>query len=166
MSPSPGLLADLVARHRSEIVRYLARLLGDRAEAEDVCQDTFLRAHRALGRLAPGSNARAWLFRIATRSALNAVRSRSRRAARTADIDPDALAGRSDAPEERARLRVVLVAVAGLPPRQRAALVLRRFHGFDYAEIARTVGGNPAAARANVYQAVRRLRLVLEGDPS
>jgi DNA-directed RNA polymerase specialized sigma24 family protein len=54
--------------------------------------------------------------------------------------------------------------VDALPPRQRAALMLRRFHGLAYAEIAASVGGTETAARANVYQAVRKLRAVLEDD--
>jgi RNA polymerase sigma-70 factor (ECF subfamily) len=164
MPPPAAPLADLVARHRPEILRYLARLLGDRAEAEDACQETFLRAHRAFGRLPADANARAWLFRIATRSALNAARGRSRRQARVADVDPDALAGRDDGGAAREALRAVAGAVAALPPRQRAALVLRRFHDLDYATIAATTGGNAAAARANVYQALRKLRLQLGGD--
>src|SRR5262249_40179868 len=63
MGPAPASLATLSERHRPEIVRYLARLLGDRDEAEDVCQEVFLRAHRAFARLAPDSNCRAWLYR-------------------------------------------------------------------------------------------------------
>src|SRR5262249_61086582 len=88
MSPAAASLADLTARHRNEIVAYLVRLLGDRQEAEDACQDAFLRAHRAFARLGADANSRAWLYRIASRSALNALRRRSRRAARAAGRDP------------------------------------------------------------------------------
>src|SRR5690349_9901371 len=106
MSPPPDALADLTARHRPEIARYLARFLGDADEAEDVCQEVFLRAHRAFARLAPDSNSRAWLYRIATNSALNAVRGRARRVARTADVELDGIPDRDGAsPERRAELR-------------------------------------------------------------
>jgi RNA polymerase sigma factor (sigma-70 family) len=63
--------------------------------------------------------------------------------------------------EAREDLRAVGRAVATLPPRQRAALMLRCFEGLDYADIAASVGGTAEAARANVYQAVRKLRAAL-----
>ena len=164
MSPLPVTLAELTERHRGEIVGYLARLLGDRQEAEDACQETFLRAHRAFARLGPEANSRAWLYRIATNTGLNAARSRSRRAARAAAVDPDALAADAGlSPERREALRAVRRAVEALPPRQRAALMLRQFQGLGYAEIAATLGGNEVAARANVYQALKKLRAAL-GD--
>src|ERR687887_1621734 len=112
MSPLPVTLAELTERHRGEIVGYLARLLGDRQEAEDACQETFLRAHRAFARLGPEANSRAWLYRIATNTGLNAARSRSRRAARAAAVDPDALAADAGlSPERREALRAVRRAV-------------------------------------------------------
>jgi RNA polymerase sigma-70 factor (ECF subfamily) len=149
----------LAERRRPEILAYLVRMLGNRDDAEDACQETFLRAHAAFGRLTPDANARAWLYRIATNTALNLARGRARRTARLVATDPDTLAG---APaEDRADLRAVGRAVTGLPPRQRAALMLRCFQGLDYAEIAASVGGSTDTARANVYQAVRKLRAAL-----
>jgi RNA polymerase sigma factor (sigma-70 family) len=154
--------ATLAERHRPEILAYLVRLLGDAHDAQDACQDAFLRAQRAFPRLPPDANARAWLYRIATRSGLNVVRRRRRTTSRVADLDPDALPATAGAsPERRERLRLVVRAVDRLPPRQRVALVLRRFHGLAYAEIAASVGGTEAGARANVYQALKRLRASL-----
>ena len=158
-------LADLAERHRPELLAYLVRFLGDEHDAQDVCQETFLRAHRAFARLRPDSNSRAWLYRIATRSALNTLRRRSRIVARRVDIDLDGLPARVTASgEQRIQLAAVTTAVGGLPPRQRAALMLRQFHGLAYAEIATTLGGNEAAARANVYQAIKKLRAALGGS--
>ena len=157
-------LADLAERHRPELLAYLVRFLGDEHDAQDVCQETFLRAQRAFARLRPDSNSRAWLYRIATRSALNTLRRRSRMVARRVDIDLDGLPARIAASgEQRILLAAVTTAVGGLPPRQRAALMLRQFHGLAYAEIAATLGGNEAAARANVYQAIKKLRTTLGG---
>src|SRR5881396_2337938 len=162
MSPRPVSLAELTERHRGEIVGYLARLLGDRQEAEDACQEAFMRAHRAFGRLAPDANSRAWLYRIATNTGLNAARRRSHRAARRADVHPDALpADAGPSLERREELRAVRRAVEALPPRQRAALMLRQFQDLGYAEIAATLGGNEDTARANVYQALKKLRAAL-----
>ncbi len=164
MSSLPASLAELTERHRAQILRYLVRLLGDRQEAEDACQEALLRAHRAFGRLGPEANSRAWLYRIATNTGLNAARRRSRHAARAAGVDPDTLpADLAPSPERRAELRAVRGAVERLPRRQRAALVLRQFQGLGCAEIAATLGGNEAAARANVYQALKKLRAALGG---
>jgi RNA polymerase sigma-70 factor (ECF subfamily) len=162
MTPAPSL-SDLVERHRGAVLAYLVRLLGDRDNAQDACQDTFLRAHRAFSRLAPGSNHRAWLYRIATNSASNARRRRFRHG-RPADVDVDTLPARpAESAAARERLRALARAVEGLPPRQRAALTLRRFEGLDYAEIATVLGGSATAARANVYQALKKLRAALGG---
>jgi RNA polymerase sigma-70 factor (ECF subfamily) len=164
MAGLPHGSVQLAERHRGEIMRYLVRLLGDAHEAEDVCQETFLRAHRAVGRLAPDANSRAWLYRIATNTARDASRRRARRTARSVDADPDGIPGADPSPEAREQLRAVARAVEALPPRQRGALMLRQFHGLGYAEIAATLGGNEAAARANVYQAIRKLRAALGGS--
>ena len=164
MRQAPVPLTDLVERHRPAILGYLTRMLGDEHDAQDACQEAFLRAHRAFGRLAPGSNSRAWLYRIATNCALNTARHRARRRARTVDVDLDTLPAAAAPAAERERLRAVARAVERLPPRQRAALMLRQFDGLGYAEIAASLGGSEAAARANVYQAVKKLRASLGGD--
>jgi RNA polymerase sigma-70 factor (ECF subfamily) len=164
----PGASFDQLAeRRRPEILAYLVRMLGNRDDAEDACQETFLRAHAAFGRLDGAANTRAWLYRIATNTALNLARGRSRRTSRLAETDPDTLAGVAGAViEAREDLRAVGRAVATLPPRQRAALMLRCFEGLDYADIAASVGGTAEAARANVYQAVRKLRAALGKVPA
>jgi RNA polymerase sigma-70 factor (ECF subfamily) len=156
---------ELVDRHRGEILGYLVRLLGDEDDAEDVCQETFLRAQRAFARLRPESNTRAWLYRIATNSGISAAQRRARAQRRRAEVDLDTLVGADGLPERRAQLRAVAEAAARLPPRQRAALVLRQFHGLGYEEIAASVGGNATTARANVYQALKKLRATLGDTP-
>lgn len=152
----------LAERYRPELLGYLIRLLGDSHDAEDVCQEALLRAYRAYYRLTPGSNVRAWLYKIATNTAFNALKRRKRAADRTAEVELNTLAI-DTAPmlEEREQLRAIARAVESLPSKQRAALMLRQFHGLNYAEIAATLGGNEASARANVYQAIRKLRDVL-----
>jgi RNA polymerase sigma-70 factor (ECF subfamily) len=161
MSRSRVSLAELIERHRPEIMAYLLRLLGDVDDAQDACQEAFLRAHRAFARLRPDSNARAWLYRIATNTGLNARRGRARRVAQTVAVDVDALPAYGNPAVEREELRAVARAAVALPPKQRAALMLRQFQGLGYAEIAASLGVGEAAARANVYQAVRKLRAAL-----
>jgi RNA polymerase sigma-70 factor (ECF subfamily) len=160
---APRPLADLVERHRPELLRYLVRLLGNEHDAQDACQDALLRAHRAFARLAPDSNVRAWLYRIATNSARNHARGRGRRQGRTVDVDVDGLPAAERSAERDEQLRAVTRAVQALPPRQRAALMMRQFQGLAYGEIALSLGGSEVAARANVYQALKKLRAAL-GD--
>jgi RNA polymerase sigma-70 factor (ECF subfamily) len=163
MAAPPTSSTELAERHRGEILRYLLRLLGNADDAQDACQQTFLHAHRAFGRLRADSNVRAWLFRIATNTARSAARGHARRTRPLVHVELDGLPGeRSASLEQREQLRAVARAVQALPARQRAALMLRRFEGFDYCEIASCLGGNEAAARANVYQALKKLRAVLE----
>ena len=152
----------LVQRHRAEIAAYLRRLMGDASEAEDVAQDTWLRAHRAFGRLPPDANTRAWLYRIATNRARTALKKRGGTMRRASTVDLDALPARRVDPADALMLQAVARAVGRLPAKQRAALVARRFHDLTYDEIGASLGCSAASARANVYQAVRKLRDWLE----
>jgi RNA polymerase sigma factor (sigma-70 family) len=140
-----------------EIHAYLWRLLGDGGDAEDCLQETFLRALRHSGQV-PIRAPRAWLYAIATNTARSHFRRNRRQQARHVSFEDEE---RRAAPEDsplRDRLEAVRQVVEALPPRQRQALLLRRYQGLDYAEIARALGGNAQTARANVYQAVRKLK--------
>jgi RNA polymerase sigma-70 factor (ECF subfamily) len=152
----------LLERHRAEITAYLRRLLGDPSAAEDVAQDTWLRAHRAYGRLPRDANARAWLYRIATNRALTALRQRRTGMRRSSAVELDVLPARHVDLDARLTLQAVARAVERLPPKQRAALVARRFHDLGYDEIGVSLGCSAESARANVHQAMRKLRTWLE----
>jgi RNA polymerase sigma-70 factor (ECF subfamily) len=159
------LFDQLIENHRNEIVGYLTRMLGDVQDAEDAYQDALLRAYRAHKRLRPDSNVRAWMYKIATRVALNALKRRRRERSRITDMDLDTLSADSTLTlEQREQLRSVARAVEALPPKQRAALMQRQFQGLSYAEVAQSLGGSEAAARANVYQALRKLKLALKDE--
>jgi RNA polymerase sigma factor (sigma-70 family) len=155
-------IALLLAKHGEELARHIRRIVRDDDTAQDLLQETMLRAWKALGRLTPGSNERAWLYRIATNASLNHQRARARERAAMARhateltdaLDPDDGAQGDDA--DRAGLWAEL---ARLPERQRLALSLRVADELDYEEIAARIGGTAAAARANVYQATRRLKM-------
>src|SRR5262249_37662020 len=141
MRRPPHALADLVERHRPEILRYLVRLLGNEPDAQDACQDVFLKAHRAFGRLVPGSNCRAWLYRAPTNGPRTPAPRRPRRPPRTVDGALEGLPAAAGPSVERGEeLDAVRRAVRALPPRQRAALLLRQFEGLDYAAIAESLG--------------------------
>ncbi len=161
----PPDFESFVHTHGAAVFGYLWRLLRDPADAEDCLQETYLRAYKAYGRLGGHANPTAWLYRIATNTARTHLRQRSRAASRTAELDPELLPG-GDGPPELVDRRQALAAVAGaveaLPYQQRAALILRKYQGLSYAEVAAALDCSEAAARANVYQALKKLRAELE----
>ena len=160
-TPAKPSFEDLVDAHSREIFAYLWRLLRATEEAEDCLQETYLRAYRAYSRLRSAANLRAWLYRIATNVARTHARRLTRAAARTADLDPDIRQTGlpvAEAFDHRQQLAQLAAAVEALPRKQRAALMMRRYQGLDYASIAQALGSSEEAARANVYQALRKLR--------
>lgn len=152
---------SLVEEHGREIFAYLWRMLGDYQDAEDSLQDTFMRAYRAYPRLADDSHIRAWLYKIATNVARTQIKRRNKLNTSTTDIDPQSVAdhrsndGRLDA---RLSLAAVQAVVEKLPYKQRTALMMRKYQGLEYAEIALVLKSSEDAARANVYQALKKLR--------
>lgn len=152
---------DLLERHQHEIFRYAMQLTRNRADADDLFQETLIKAFKAFDRLDCSANHRAWLYRIATNTFLSGRRKASR-------IDSLDSAGELAHPvdpsdhaadlEARDLLREVERFVAKLPDKQRVALILRKYHELGYAEIAATLKCSEAAARANVHEALRKLR--------
>jgi RNA polymerase sigma factor (sigma-70 family) len=137
--------------HRDEVLGYLRRLLGPRAE--DAWQETFLRALRAYDRLEHGRHLRAWVFTIATRVAMDDLRSKASKTVLLAEIaDGDGLELRRPAFVELEHL------TGDLPPTERAAVVLRYGYDLPYAEIGAALGSSEEAARAAASSGVRRLR--------
>jgi RNA polymerase sigma factor (sigma-70 family) len=154
---------ELLSRHQGEILRFLYRLTGDREDALDLFQETWLRAYRAYPEVDTGGNLRAWLFRIAANLHHNHVRGQARRRRASwatsnggpAETGPASTTAQPDAGLMLAHLRR---AIKGLPRMQREALVMRKFAGLDYAEIAAQLGCTDQSARANVSQALRKLK--------
>jgi len=163
-APRPEF-TSLIDRYGGEIFAYLYRYTGGTMDAEDCLQETLLRAFRAYTRTAPDSNFRAWLYAIATNVARTHHRRRLRTLGREQPLEADLpTSGASPAQlaEQRLALAAVREAVAGLPEKQRAALILRKYQGLGYAEIGQLIACSPESARANVYQALRSLRLALK----
>lgn len=154
----------LVERHHDEIFRYLWQMLrGTELDAADYSQDTWLRAWKAYDRLRPGSNARAWLYRIATNCALSALKRRGNEAPLDEEVEHPARVGQPEVCcERKALLELVMAHIEWLPPRQRAAVLLRYGRELGYEEIARTLGCSQESARAHVSLGIRRLRRELK----
>lgn len=152
-------------RYEREIMRYLLRVSGDREDAADLFQETWLRAYRAYPRLEPDSEARPWLYAIAVNLCRNRARDGARRAAVIVadDSQNPAADGVSKTPRPPSendgyaavRLRELMSA---LPAKQREALQLRYIAGLDYAEIAAALDCSQEGARANVSHAMRKLK--------
>jgi len=146
----------LVANHSQEIYAYLWRMFRDRQDTEDAFQDAFLRAFRAYPRLPENANQRAWLYKIATNVAFTHLKRRSKTLSRITEI--------ADLPSTDVWiptdfLMEVLAEVKALPEKQRAALIMRNYQGLAYLEIGAVLDCSPDSARANVYQAIKKLRL-------
>ena len=158
---------DLIERHHDEIFAYLWRLLGKQQRSdvtlhvEDLVQDVFMRAYEAFPSLRQDSNHRAWLYKIATNRAFTKLR-RAKNHREKIAILKDSTGARdvSAAPENiQSHLQA---AVKELPPKQKVCVTLRYFDDLDYSEIAAIVGCSEVSARANVSQAIRRLRNALK----
>lgn len=159
----------LMAGHHAEIYRYVLRVTGRRSDADDLAQETFLRAFRAHGSLTPDANARAWLFAIATNLCRNHFRSQKRRrvayqavehhrSALTDHERPDGVSASRELGE------AVSAVVARLPLKQRLAFLQRKVHGLDYETIGQSLQCSGESARAHVFQALKKVRRALERD--
>ena len=174
----------LMEQYHDEIFGYLWRLVDGSqasggamdvaADAEDLTQEVFLRAYRGFERLRPDSNPRAWLYKIATNCAYTAFKRSRRRAETSLPMPEDEAGARFPAVDETASpyqvvahketLATVKSALADLPLKQQAAVVLRHVQGLEYAEIAQALACSEDSARANVYQGLQRLRSRLGAD--
>lgn len=140
----------LVEEHRTAVWGYLCATAGP-ASAPDLLQDTLLSALRAYPSLRDGSNLRSWLLSVAHSRVVDAARSRARRPEVLGDVPERAT---SDHQVDDALWQ----AVAGLPDKQRHAVVLRYVGDLPYAEIGALCETSEAAARQNVRAGVKRLR--------
>jgi RNA polymerase sigma-70 factor (ECF subfamily) len=163
----------LVERHSRAVFRVAQRMTGSAADAEDVVQETFLRAYRQLGRFESRANFGTWLHRIAVNCSIDLIRSRANRESGHEADDLEQLGAaveRTDAmgaSPERLMLSHevqsrVQGAMASLTRMERAAFVLRHFEGHTIDEISRTLGLKTNAAKHSVFRAVRKMRAALE----
>lgn len=151
----------LVRRHRTPVFSFLLRLTGDRARAEDLCQETFLKAVRASADWAPRARFQTWLYAIARNQAVDEAR---RQAFRRADPLDDAPAAASDGPSpdrsaDSALLRPKLeAALAALPEEQREVFLLREYAGLRFHEIASVTGVPENTVKSRMRYALEGLR--------
>lgn len=156
---------ELVTRHRRSVYQVCYRYVNHHDDAADLTQDTFVRAWKSLANFRGQARFSTWIYRIAVNVSLNRV-SLKTPVADGADFDLVA-DQREPAPgqalAERQRAAEVRKAVQALPPKQRAALILRTYHELSHQEVAEIVGTSVGAVKANVFHALANLRKRLEG---
>jgi len=160
---------ELVERHSRDAFRLAYRITGNEHDAEDVVQESFLRAYRQLGRFESRANFGTWLYHIVANCSIDLIRARRAHGAEGRGIaleeatnepathqpDPERLAGSA---QIQAR---VAAAMAELSPMERAAFTLRHYEGRSIAEIEGILGLKTSAAKHGVFRAVRKLRTAL-----
>ena len=159
-----GAFDLLVLKYQHKVVKLVARLLRDPAEAEDVAQEAFVKAYRALGSVRGDSAFYTWLYRIAVNTARNTIASRQRRPvdyeAELSESEQSNLASRlrhTDTPEATAlseEIReTVNEAIERLPEDLRTAIVLREVEGLSYEEIAAAMDCPVGTVRSRIFRA-------------
>lgn len=155
----------LVERHSRNVFRLAFRMTRSEEDAEDVVQETFLKAYRNLHRFGGQSEFSTWLHSIAAHCALDLLRRRAHSQAQTRPLEAEAIqaAVANEATPERAAYgseigREVARSLEHLSVMERTAFVLRHFEGRTIAEIGRTLGVRSGAAKNCVFRAVAKLR--------
>ena len=162
----------LVERHGRPVFRLAFRLTGNRQDAEDVVQETFLRAFRQLKRFESRASFGTWIHRIAVNCSMDLLRGRPSAQAH-ASLDEAVAGGAADMPDEgaiapdrwaaSAEIRSSLNrALDGLTPAERAAFVLRHFEGRSLEEIGDALGLRASATKHSIFRAVQKMRRALE----
>lgn len=164
----PAGATRLFQRWSTPLLRFTGRMLGDPAEAEEVTQDVFLKVIARASQYDGRASVASWLFAIAA----NACRDRLRRSARRPSVPLDAVA-EAPGPDlpvdlrlvERQKREAVRRALSRLSDEQREVLVLARYHGLPYAEIARALSISEGAVKTRMFRAVETLKsLFSEGE--
>lgn len=156
----------LVDRHSRSVFRLAFRITGQREDAEDVVQETFVRAFRQLDRFESRSNFGTWLYRIGFNCAIDATRSRAHRetAEEPALLDQRARAGVATGDDLIYAGQIsaqVQQALGALSDQERAAFVMRHYHECSIDEIGQALDLKTSAAKHAVFRAVRKMRVAL-----
>ena len=161
----------LVEQHSRSAFRLAFRMMGNEQDAEDVVQESFLRAYRQLGRFESRANFGTWLYRIVANCSVDLMRSKQARhdQVRGDSLDdagavelPDANMAGPDRLAQSAEInRRVQAALRELSPLERAAFTLRHYEGRSIDEISAALGLRTSAAKHSVFRAVRKLRVAL-----
>ncbi len=168
LAGASGAFDVVVERFRRPVYQVCYRFVGNHEDASDLTQDVFLRAYRGLKDFRGQSALSTWLYRISVNVCLNRVSAKKALDSTTGEsIDTlDLVDARADSPadrllreEQRARVRA---AIARLPEKQRATLILRTYHELSHQEIADVLGSSVGAVKANFFHALTNLKKILQ----
>jgi len=162
----------LLERHRNSLVGYLYRMIQDSGRAEDLAQDVFLRIYKSRASYEPTARFTTWMFRIATHVALNWLRNeKNTRRQESLDVRSEPGEARLELPDRRpsveqslldeVRLNEVRMAIGSLPEKQRAAVLMHKYEGMDYAQIAGVFDCSESAVKSLLFRAYESLRAKL-----
>jgi RNA polymerase sigma-70 factor (ECF subfamily) len=158
----------LLNKHRLPVVHFLHRMVQNQAVAEELAQEVFLRVYRSRATYEPTAKFTTWLFRIATHLALNSLRdgknerSQERLDDDSAELPVRQVSDRKPTVEQsmvyQARLDEVRRAVAGLPEKQRAAVLMHKYEEMEYSQIAKVLSCSESAVKSLLFRAYETLR--------
>ncbi len=151
----------LVERYQRDIYRLCYRYVNNHDDANDMAQEVFLKAYRAIGRFRGDSAFSTWLYRIAVNTCLNFRAARRPEAQELPEALPDRARGvaeRLESDELSARIRA---AVSRLPEKQRAAVILKIYHELTHEEVAGILGSTVGTVKANLFHALGKLRKLM-----
>ncbi|HKW71704.1 MAG TPA: sigma-70 family RNA polymerase sigma factor [Candidatus Dormibacteraeota bacterium] len=168
MEVTERVFERLVLDHQDRIYALGLALTGNRQDAEEVAQDTFLRAYRALVTYPPDRvrdlKQKAWLHRIAVNVVRNRVRGVRPRLVELNGSEPSSASGPEEDVMRREEIDELAARVACLPPRYREAVVLRHVQDLSYSEVAEALGQPIGTVKANVHRGLKLLRGENNGD--
>jgi RNA polymerase sigma-70 factor (ECF subfamily) len=160
--------ALLLERHRGPVVNFLHRMVQNRAIAEELAQEVFLRVYRSRATYEPSAKFTTWLFRIATRLALNWIRD-SKKERSNESLDKQLMDGIDRQVAEsgpnveqvlvhEVRAREIRMAIQSLPEKQRAAVLMHKYQGLEYTRIAAALQCSESAVKSLLFRAYETLR--------
>jgi RNA polymerase sigma-70 factor, ECF subfamily len=154
----------LVERYQRDVYRLCYRYVGHHEDANDLAQEAFLRAWRSIGRFRGDSAFSTWLYRIAVNACLN---HRALKRVPTLDLPetlPDPSRGAQSRAEAEDEARRVRGAIARLPEKQRATLILKIYHDLSHEEVASVLGSSVGTVKSNLFHALGNVKRLLGGE--
>ncbi len=155
---------QLVVRYQRDIYRLCYRYVNNHEDANDLTQEVFLRAWRAIGRFRGRSAVSTWFYRIGVNACLNFRAARRPPAQELPETLADPRMGAAQRVERAQRARRVREAVARLPEKQRATLILKIYHELTHQEVAQVLGSTVGTVKANLFHALGNLRKLVAAE--